>query len=759
MDKLVLFSLSIRLLATVWSAYLLRRQRNWRLGLLTLILGYLTLQMLLDSQNAGVELLSRGRLQDLLISVFSLLVAASLSQAADQRKRVAEVERESEQLYRGLFESTDDAIVLVDRESKHLVDVNRAACKQYGYTREEMLKLRLSDLSADPSKPFEPLDSADRKVPVRRHRRKNERVFPVEITRSEFTQQDRNLVVLVIRDVTERKIAEEHARRHEHQLRRHNQALGALSRSSAWERGGLIAAIQEITEVAAQALEIERVSIWLLDRSRSRLVCRDLYERSWKRHSAGFSLPAADFPAYFKALALDRVIAAHDAHADARTREFSQGYLKPNGITSLLNAPIRLLGRNVGVVCNEQVGQPRQWSQEEEAFAASVADFVAMAMEAEERKATQDALAEGEERYRALYEDIPSMYFTLDTEGRILSVNRFGLQQLGYSSESLIGQSVLQLFHEADKEQVYNCLMECLRNPEKIAEWEFRKVRRDGSVIWVREYARVRRNADEKPVVLVICDDITERKQAEEQIRQFNLELEQRVFERTAQLQAANKELESFSYSASHDLRAPLRAISGFSEALLTDYAGKLDANARDYLERIRSASRRMGQLIDALLSLSRITRQEMRRADVNLSEIAESVVAELRAAQPGRDVHFAIETNLRVNADPALMRIVLANLLGNAWKYTARRDRGLIEFGYARNNGASAYYIRDNGVGFEQDFADALFMPFQRLHSRKEFEGEGIGLTTVHRIIQRHGGKVWATGQVDRGATFYFSV
>jgi PAS domain S-box-containing protein len=740
----------------------LRRQRNWRLGILTLTVTYLFIQQLLqalEGQGLLEESLRGNNLQGLPISLLLLLVVVSLGQTFEQRTRIKDVEKQSERRYRGLFESTDDAIVLVDRETRDLLDVNRAACEKYGYTREEMLGMRITDLSTDPRKTVESMDSGERKIPIRLHRKKDGQVFPVEITRSEFTQGERSVVVSVIRDISERRKAEEQERRHEQQLRQHYQALTALSRSGAWERGGLLTAMQEITEVAAQALELERVSIWLHDRQRTRIICRDLYERSWKRHSAGFSLGASDYPSYFKAIALDRTIAAHDAHTDARTREFSLSYLKPNAIASMLDAPIRVLGRNVGVVCNEQVGQPRQWTPEEEAFAASIADFAAMAIEAEERRQAQDALRESEERYRALYEDIPSMYFTLDTEGKILSANRFGLEHLGYQESDLVGKSVLKIFHEEDQKDVYARLMHCLRHPETISEWEFRKVRKDGKVIWVREYARVRRGADGKPVVLVVCDDITERKQAEEQIRQFNLELEQRVVERTAQLQAANRELESFSYSASHDLRAPLRAISGFSEALATDYAGRLDEKALDYLERIRSASQRMGQLIDALMALSRITRQEMRPTEVNLSEMAESLAAELRIAHPGRDVVFAITPNLRINADPALIRIVLANLLGNAWKYTARRERARIELGVSRNNGASAFYVRDNGAGFDPDYAEHLFTPFQRLHSRKEFEGEGIGLTTVHRIIQRHGGKVWAVGNVDQGATFYFTM
>ncbi len=759
MSWYVVFSLLVCVAATIWSILYLKRQKEWRLGVLTVTVAYLAgryLLELLQSLGIGDGPQDWGVIQEPATSLWALLVVVMLGQMLKLRKRAEDAVRESEIIYRGLFEAIDDAIVLVDRETKALLDVNRAACERYGYTRAEMLQMLITDLSAEQRK-RESHDSGERRAPVRYHRKRDGTTFPVEITRNQFNQNGRPMIVCVIRDVTERKRAEELSRRREQQLRMHNQALGQLSRSEATERGGIHAAFQEITKVAARALEVERVSVWLFDRGQTKIICRDLYERSWNRHSSGFSLFASDYPSYFKALALNRVIAAEDAAVDQRTREFSETYLKPNAITSMLDAPIRLQGRSVGVVCHEQVGRPRNWSPEDEAFAGSVADFVAIALEAEDRKRAQHALRESEERYRALYEDIPSMYFTLDTEGKILSVNRFGLEHLGYSTIEMLGQPVTNFFHEEDREAARRHLAHCAKHPETISEWELRKICKDGRAIWVKEYVRVRRGTDDNLVFLVVCEEITERKQAEERMRQFNMELEQAVAERTAQLQVANKELESFSYSASHDLRAPLRSISGFSEALLADYADKLDVKAEDYLKRIRTASKRMSQLIDALLALSRITRREMRRTGVDLSDLAHSIASDLRAAHPDRDVEFVIAPGLQVNADPTLMRILLENLLGNAWKYTARAALPRIEVGAKDENGAPTFFIRDNGVGFDPDLAETLFMPFHRLHSKKEFEGEGIGLTTVHRIMQRHGGRVWAEGQVDQGATFYF--
>jgi light-regulated signal transduction histidine kinase (bacteriophytochrome) len=267
-------------------------------------------------------------------------------------------------------------------------------------------------------------------------------------------------------------------------------------------------------------------------------------------------------------------------------------------------------------------------------------------------------------------------------------------------------------------------------------------------------------NWDGRAAVQLTTRDITDRKQAERRIHELNEELERRVRERTAQLEAANRELESFSYSVSHDLRAPLRSVDGYSQALLEDCASLLDETGRQHIHRIRNASQRMAQLIDGLLTLSRLTRLEMQRERLSLSALARNIAQELQQREPERRVEFVIADGLEARADARLMRAALENLLGNAWKYTARHDRPRIEFGtQPQPSGPPVYFVRDNGAGFDMAYVDRLFVAFQRLHSAQEFPGDGIGLATVRRIIHRHGGRVWAEGATGQGATFYFSL
>lgn len=533
-------------------------------------------------QVPGIGSLARERFfwREIPALLLGLLVVYFLSHSLQKRSQLEEQLRLGELTYKGVFDAASDAILVLDRQSLVITDVNRSGCEQYGYRREEMLGKKLADLLAEPEKSSSSLAWESGRIPLQHHRTKNGTVFPVEIVASSFSRKGKEYLVGIVRDISDRKRSEQ-------------------------------------------------------------------------------------------------------------------------------------------------------------------------------------ALRQSEERFRALYEDNPSMYFIVDGEGTVLSVNRYGAEHLGYGVNELVGKSVLDVFHNDDKAVVAERLQDCFRQHDTVAEWELRQLHKNGSLIWVREYVRGVRAGDGQAAALIVCDDITERKKAEQKIQQLNAELESRVAERTRQLQVANRELEAFSYSVSHDLRAPLRAISGFSEALLADYSDRLDEQGLHYLTRINVASQRMGHLIDALLSLSRIMKKELHLSAINLSELAQQVMAELSNANPKRQVEFVVKLGLKASADPGLIRIVLENLIGNAWKYTAKREQARIEFGSIALPGdgsQQAFFVRDNGVGFDMAYAGQLFRVFQRLHSKKEFEGEGIGLTTVFRIVQRHGGKVWAEGAVNEGACFYFT-
>lgn len=256
-----------------------------------------------------------------------------------------------------------------------------------------------------------------------------------------------------------------------------------------------------------------------------------------------------------------------------------------------------------------------------------------------------------------------------------------------------------------------------------------------------------------------LLGEAVERWLADDEVRRINAVLETRVRERTAELESANRELEAFCRSVSHDLRAPLRGIDGFSLAVIEEYGERLDATGREYLQRVRAGIQRMGQIIDDLLALSRVLRVEMDRGPVDLSALATRVLDELRETDPKRRVDAVIAPGVVATGDERLLRLAIENLLGNAWKFTARRSDARIEFGVSEGDDAPAYFVRDNGAGFDMAYVDQLFGVFQRLHRQSEFPGNGVGLATVRRIIERHGGRVWAEGVVEQGATFSFTL
>ncbi len=382
-----------------------------------------------------------------------------------------------------------------------------------------------------------------------------------------------------------------------------------------------------------------------------------------------------------------------------------------------------------------------------------------------ERKRAEDALRESESKLREAQRMAHIGYWDRDFEAKRITLSDeacqiFGLPpQTGALDLDAWHTQWLELIHPDDRARTAQTFAEALQSGPRY-DVEYRIVRPNGEVRMVHSHAEVTRDAAGNPrLMLGMMQDITERKQAEEEIRRLNQDLEQRVADRTAQLEAANKELEAFAYSVSHDLRAPLRHIDGFLELLQQRVAPTLDEQSQHYMTTIASAAKRMGLLIDDLLSFSRMGRHELSRLPVDLNGLVQEVIRDCEPETHGRDIHWRVADLPVITGDRALLRMVLVNLLSNALKFTQPRPQAEIEIGFTREANETAIFVRDNGVGFDMGYVDKLFGVFQRLHRADEFEGTGIGLANVRRIISRHGGRTWAEGEIDHGATFYFSL
>lgn len=388
-----------------------------------------------------------------------------------------------------------------------------------------------------------------------------------------------------------------------------------------------------------------------------------------------------------------------------------------------------------------------------------------------EQRETEEALRESRAKLEAALASMTDAVFISDGEGRFLHFNDAFATFHRFQSKDECHKNladypaVLDVFlPEGAPAPLERWAVPRALRGEVGTNAEYTLRRKDTGECWVGSYsfAPIRDPKGAIAGCVVVARDITDRKRAEGEIRRLNADLEQRVLDRTAQLAASNKELEAFAYSVSHDLRAPLRGIDGWTLALIEDYCGdcqKLEGRGRKYLDRVRSETQRMGHLIDDLLQLSRITRSEMHRAVVNLSDTAESIAARLRESHPQRRLEFAIQPGLTAFGDARLLEVALTNLLQNAVKFTGPREHARIQFEATECDGQPAFAIRDNGVGFDMAYAGTLFGAFQRLHNESEFPGTGIGLATVQRVIHRHGGRVWAEAEPDRGANFYFTL
>ncbi|MHA1907336.1 MAG: PAS domain S-box protein [Candidatus Thorarchaeota archaeon] len=670
---------------------------------------------------------------------------------------IEEVLRESEIKYRTIIEQSLMGIVIIDSAERTIVLANPLIAQYLGFSVEELLSLNMSDLiqiisPEDLEKGTMFLEKCIRgeevqEITLRLNLQDGEKYW-ILLDGSSVSFEGRNAVQLSVVDITERMEAQEHLERERLSFR--SIAESAIHAKTTSEMGQLI--LQSLIT----ALNFESGTLRLYNERENSL-----------QPTAYVGLPdyisGVDAPCtpegekrfiVSKIARLKQPFIVTDSSSDPRVQEYNQFLEKLNlasfVVYPLINEKEELLG-----TFTFGASKPDAVSESDKIFFDTVAELLTTVVE---RKKTEQAYQMSERRYRELLTDMSEGIGIVNLDEEFIFVNESFAEVLGFNQDELVGMNSLGLIHDEDRGIITS---ETDRRREGVSStYQIRIKRKDGDLRTVRVSAVPSRDVEGNVEgTVAIINDITERVRAEREVRQLNEELSQRVEERTAELQAVNKELEAFAYSVSHDLRAPLRSIDGFSNAVIEDYYDAIDDTGKDYLDRIRNGAKGMSNLIDAILSLSKVTRANMDRVDVNLSTLSEEVIIELKGSDPEREVIVDIQDNMVMRCDKRLMRIVLQNLIGNSWKFTQSNPLPRIDVGIVDSEGEQVFYVKDNGVGFEMDDKEKLFKPFQRLHKADEFEGSGIGLATVQRAIARHGGRIWAESREGTGTTFFFTL
>ena len=628
------------------------------------------------------------------------------AQDVTERMKMVEALEASEERYRRIFAATPLPMWVAEAHAPNFLAVNDAAVEKYGYTREEFQVMSALDLQVGEDRDLvqQQLLGRDPELPAhfeRRHVTKSGRVITVDITAQPFQYGGQAARLILAMDITDRRRAQQAMEESESRYRQ----IFALTPMPMYLRH----------EDELHFIEINDACLALYGYTREQMLEMTVLDI---QTPAGRELYLGNMNAQPKGI-IERQQKQH---------------LRSNGDVvdvEVYSYPTMLAGEKVRlVVLRDMTDQLRM----------------------------ERLMRDNESRLRAIADNVPAVIAFFDDKQQ-LQYSNIAFDRWFGAARLDVRDGVLRVEQDVSQygETLAPLLTRALGGDEVVTE----------RTLDTQAGARVARLtliphvADDGVVtgVHLMGYDLTDFRHAEAEVRHLNAELEQRVEQRTRALAAANRELESFSYSVSHDLRAPLRTIDGFSQILLDEYAVKLDATGRSYLDRVRAGSQRMAKLIDDLLELARVTRRDPQIRACDLTALALDITAELAAADPGREVSIKVAPGMVVAADAGLLRIALDNLLRNAWKFTSLKSGAMIEVGCAEAADGRTYFVRDNGVGFDMAYVNKLFGAFQRLHSESEFQGTGIGLALVQRVIRRHGGQVWAEAETDLGATFYFTL
>jgi PAS domain S-box-containing protein len=633
-----------------------------------------------------------------------------------RRVVMTRVVKQQEEKFRALLESAPDAMVVVNQVGE-IVLVNLQAEKRFGYRRGELIGKNVKNiisegfaerLIADALRSVE--DALAQEIGSGIEligRRKDGSDFPIEIMLSPLKSAEGILVTAAIRDITERKDAEEHLVQMESRYR------------------GLLEAAPDAMVVVNQGGEIVLLNL------------QAEKQFGYRRDElVGKNVKSIIPEGFAERLIADALRSTEDVLAQQIGTGIELTGRRKDGSDFPIEIMLSPLKSAEGILVT-----------------TAIRDIT-------ERKRAEEALRESGERARIVAESVTDVIYEWDLKDKVEwygDVDSLMGYPAGGFPRTIDGW--VAALHPEDKERVWLAIESQLKGvaPYNV---DYRIAEKDGGWRWWSARGTVLRDEQGQPRRWVgAVTDITERKRAEEEIQKLNEQLEERVAERTGQLEASKKEMEAFTYSVSHDLRAPLRHVDGFSKLLIEEHLAELSPDAQEYVATIRDSVLQMGMLIDDLLNLARLGRKQLSTQVTGLNSLAEEVMADLKRANPDRLIEWKVETLPFVECDPALMKQVFANLLSNAVKFTRPRQPAVIELGVTSHDGARAVFVRDNGVGFSMKYANKLFGVFQRLHRAEDFEGTGVGLATVQRIIHKHGGRVWAEAELDKGATFYFTL